>query len=311
MPGKPRIFVASSSESSSIAYAIQENLANAAEVTVWDQNAFGLNTYALETLVKALDDYEFAICVCAPSDRSEIRGEHVDVTRDNVIFEMGLFMGRHGRERCFVVQPSGFDLHLPSDIAGIMTGRFDPHRSDGNLRAALGPACNQIREQVRKVVANEARTSAENAKVRNLAAFCYRTTGKTIELLLIRTSENRWALPKGRRYPPEAIVKAVQRVGREKAGATGKVDPNPVGTFKYLNSETNREQTVSAFLLAVEQLEPVAQSFRTPTWFDIANAMNALKEDREYRYAEEFRSLVQKAMTTVREEGQRPGGAQP
>ncbi len=34
--------------------------------------------------------------------------------RDNVVFELGMFMGCLGRERCFVVNEEGADLKLPS-----------------------------------------------------------------------------------------------------------------------------------------------------------------------------------------------------
>ncbi len=172
MPRKGRIFIVSSKENLSVAYAAQENLAGDAEVTVWDQDAFALSSYALEALMQLLDANDFAVCVCAPTDRAVIKQQAVDVARDNVIFELGLFIGRHGRERCFLIQPINVDLHLPSDLAGIMAGRYDPNRSDGNLRAALGPACSQIRQQIRKQVAEHRDFQEGKAKVKNLAVIC-------------------------------------------------------------------------------------------------------------------------------------------
>ncbi len=79
----------------------------------------------------------------------------------------------------------------------------------------------------------------------------------------------------------------------------GKVDDDPVGTFRYLKNENNQEQTVTAFLLEFEHAEPVIQSFRNPTWFPVDKALEALAEDRGDRYAEEFRSLIEKAVGRV------------
>jgi hypothetical protein len=299
MPRKARVFIASSGESLNVAYGIQENLGDVAEVTVWDQNAFELSAYALESLLKVLRDFEFIVCVCTPTDRSTIRGERVDVSRDNVIFELGLFIGRHGRERCFVVQPIGVSMHLPSDFAGIMTARYDPHRSDNNLRAALGPACNQMREQIKAHLKAGDDTSL-NAKVRNIAVVCYKMAGPNVEVLLTRTSGGRWIIPKGRRAKGQSVGDAIQTIARIESGAVGRVDLDPIASFRYLKNEANQEQRVTAFLLEVERVEDVAQSFRSPSWFELRSAADRLAENRGAIYAQEFRAVFDKVAARVR-----------
>ncbi len=52
---KPKLFIVSSAESLSIAYAAQQNLRHAAEVTVWDQGVFKLSSTAVESLFDVLD----------------------------------------------------------------------------------------------------------------------------------------------------------------------------------------------------------------------------------------------------------------
>lgn len=133
------------------AYAIQQNLDDDAEVTVWTQGIFALTKTSVESLVKTLDKSDFAIFVFAPSDALRLRQKKYKAVRDNVIFELGLFMGEIGRERTFIVVPKGAaDLRIPTDLAGITPGKFDPNRNDKNLEAAFGPFCNAVRSQVRR-----------------------------------------------------------------------------------------------------------------------------------------------------------------
>ncbi len=149
-PAKPRVFVGSSVEGIDYAYAIHENLGHKhVEVTVWDQDIFRPSSNTLDDLIRNLHDFEFGIFVFSPDDTVSIRGSEYSAVRDNLIFELGLFIGRLGKERSFFVVPGGHtDLHLPTDLLGVTPVTFDPVRSDKNYRAALGPACNQIRKAI-------------------------------------------------------------------------------------------------------------------------------------------------------------------
>jgi hypoxanthine phosphoribosyltransferase len=146
---KPRIFVGSSEESLLIAYAIQENLERVAEVVVWDQDIFNVSSYNLEALSDELQRSDFSVFVFTPEDDAKIHGEKHRTVRDNVLFELGLFMGHLGRDRSFIVQPRGVKkLHLPTDLAGINVATYDSSRTDGNLKAALASACSRIRKKI-------------------------------------------------------------------------------------------------------------------------------------------------------------------
>jgi len=59
-------------------------------------------------------------------------------------------MGRLVREKTYFVVPYDSDLHLPSDLLGLVAGRYDANRSDGNWRAAVSPACDDIRQALEK-----------------------------------------------------------------------------------------------------------------------------------------------------------------
>jgi hypothetical protein len=147
---KPRLFIGSSSENLEVAYAVQENLEAVAEVTVWIQGVFNPSRYNLESLADALFETDFGVFVFAPNDVTSMRGQERATVRDNVVFELGMFVGRLGRERCFILVPraESANLHLPSDLLGLSPAAYDANRTDGNVRAALGPACSAISRSV-------------------------------------------------------------------------------------------------------------------------------------------------------------------
>ncbi|PWY29007.1 hypothetical protein VV86_23820 [Vibrio vulnificus] len=60
-----------------------------------------------------------------------------------------MFIGRLGPEKTFMVKPrNSQDFHVPTDLLGLTPGVYDNERSDGNLQAALGPFCFQVRKQL-------------------------------------------------------------------------------------------------------------------------------------------------------------------
>jgi hypothetical protein len=143
---KMRIFIASSSEGLDVAYAIQENLEYHFEITVWPQGVFEPSKTSIESLFEQTEMFDAAIFVFTPDDEVITRNKPKQTARDNVIFELGLFIGALGRNRCFIVKPRSFShLDLPTDLLGITTADYENERSDGNLCAALGPSSNKIR----------------------------------------------------------------------------------------------------------------------------------------------------------------------
>ncbi|MFQ2539839.1 TIR domain-containing protein [Aeromonas caviae] len=149
---KPKIFIGSSREGVHIADAVHANLTYDAECTVWKDGVFQLSQNTLADLVRVLRDSDFGVFVFSPDDLSIMRGNTSTTVRDNVIFELGLFIGRLGPERCFFLIPDdASDLRLPSDLAGVTPGRYEGSRSDSNWMAALNPACMQIKMQIARL----------------------------------------------------------------------------------------------------------------------------------------------------------------
>lgn len=144
-----RVFIGSSTEGLEIANKIQELLQHDVSSEVWNQGKiFGLGNSSLESLEQAVLTYDFGIFIFTPDDQLHSRGDIKPVARDNVIFELGLFMGKLTRRRAFVIHPSKKSISLPTDLAGITLATYNP--DDKNLSSALGPACNQIREAIKQ-----------------------------------------------------------------------------------------------------------------------------------------------------------------
>ena len=142
---KPRVFVGSSKEHLPLAYAIQVCLADDADVTVWKQGVFQLSQPSVDSLLSILDRLDYGIFVFAPDDLVTMRGKKMMSARDNVVFELGLFMSRLGKGRVFIVTPRGQSLHLPTDLLGITAATYDPKRAETEPIPALALACNAIR----------------------------------------------------------------------------------------------------------------------------------------------------------------------
>lgn len=125
---KKRIFIGSSSEAIDLAETAKSLLDSDFEVTIWnesiwDKAVFKLNQNFLNDLLKASLQYDFGLLLGTNDDKVEYRGAEVMQPRDNVLFELGLFMGRLGLSKCaFVVDK---ELKLLSDINGISLARFE------------------------------------------------------------------------------------------------------------------------------------------------------------------------------------------
>jgi len=147
MSSKPAIFVASSREAERIALAVQQNLERDARVTVWTQDAFLLGQNVIDELSRNLSASDFGVFVFAPDDVAKIRGQRLKTVRDNVVLELGMFIGRLGKERSFVIKPAGTGLRLPTDLLGVVTGEYADRKD--NPKAALASVCLQIGDAIK------------------------------------------------------------------------------------------------------------------------------------------------------------------
>lgn len=143
----PALFIGSSSEGNRIAREVELQLKDYVKVNLWSNEIFSLGKGTLEALINALDNFDFAVMVLTPDDLIETRNQNYTSPRDNVLFELGLFMGRLGRDRTFILTEEGRDMKIPSDLAGIVRATFkkDNHST---LSSSISPACTQMIQQI-------------------------------------------------------------------------------------------------------------------------------------------------------------------
>lgn len=142
---KTRVFIISSSEALEIAHAVRDAFnQDDYHVICWTDDVFRASYYPIESLEIQLDAADFAIAVAQPDDLTTVRGKKAVTPRDNVIFELGFFMGRLGRHRALLMEPRGEGVRLPTDLAGVTTipYRYEPGK---DLEAAIAPACSHLR----------------------------------------------------------------------------------------------------------------------------------------------------------------------
>lgn len=129
---KKRLFIGCSSEELGKAKIVKGLLEQEFEVVIWkdnmwDRSVFKLNSNFLHDLLKAPLKFDFGILIGTPDDKVESRGVELMQARDNILFELGLFIGRLGIDKCaYLVEKSVKEM---SDLNGIFLSKFD----DSNL----------------------------------------------------------------------------------------------------------------------------------------------------------------------------------
>jgi len=142
---RPKVFVGSSSEGKKVAQTFCSALQPVAKmVPWWASPEFQPMQSTLAALLLACNAYDFGLFIMTPDDRIESRGRSQSSARDNVLFEMGLFLGKLGAERVFVFIQEGENskaVKMPSDLAGVIIPRFsnlDRYDLIASVEAAAG-----------------------------------------------------------------------------------------------------------------------------------------------------------------------------
>lgn len=145
---KVRVFIISSAEALPIARLVRNAFEHDPFITtIWTDGVFRVANYTLTSLEAEIDESDFAVAIAHADDLTESRNKDWPSPRDNVVFELGLFMGRLGRQRAILMEPREEKVKLPSDLSGITT---IPYRFENGRDAAaqIAPACDKLRQHI-------------------------------------------------------------------------------------------------------------------------------------------------------------------
>jgi CRP/FNR family transcriptional regulator, cyclic AMP receptor protein len=139
----PILFVGSSRESLPIIQALLDGWKSAPFVVrAWTGGVFTPSQFPIDDLTKQLDECDYSALVLGPDDQILSRGITSNAPRDNVLFELGLFMGAIARSRTFFIVPADVDVKIPTDILGLNPLRFVSTNSA--LADNVAPVCREI-----------------------------------------------------------------------------------------------------------------------------------------------------------------------
>ncbi len=153
---KPHLFIGSSQQAVDTARNIATVLNDGTSpilAKVWkDGGTFVPTRATLENLLNELHVSEFGAFVLAPDDVVSSQGRESYRTRDNVVFELGLFLGNFGTERTFVICATDplKTVTLPSDLFAVSILRFEHDPSDP--LASVTGVCQRMRLAIQRVL---------------------------------------------------------------------------------------------------------------------------------------------------------------
>jgi predicted nucleotide-binding protein with TIR-like domain len=149
MSDQASIFIGSSTEALDYANALQRVLDHHLITTVWNYGVFMPGGNTLEDLLARAETTDYAALFLTPDDEVVRRGEYLKTPRDNLVFELGLFIGQIGSRRTFLLSPRE-SVDLPSDLQGITPITYRTDRGDGDIQNAVNPAATDIRAVVNR-----------------------------------------------------------------------------------------------------------------------------------------------------------------
>jgi hypothetical protein len=118
-----RVFIGSSTKYIKLAHAFRMTFEHDTDlsVEVWDISNWRDMYDNLTSLIGFLDQFQFGIFLLTPDEQlaKTTTKDKLDVPRDNVIFELGMWLGRAGRDRTWHVVPSNVNVKIPTDLNGL------------------------------------------------------------------------------------------------------------------------------------------------------------------------------------------------
>ncbi|MHB8902183.1 MAG: TIR domain-containing protein [Thermoguttaceae bacterium] len=148
----PVLFIGSSVEGLAIAQEIQLGLKHdKIKVRPWSMpGVFGPGGVSIDVLMKEVDLSDFAAFVFGPDDKIFSREEEYDAPRDNVVFELGLFMGQLDRNRSFIIKDHHADIKIPTDLLAVTPITYFAKEGE-DLSPPVQTICTELRKVIKSV----------------------------------------------------------------------------------------------------------------------------------------------------------------
>jgi hypothetical protein len=145
---KRKLFIGSSTKGLPIAKKVKAKIDSECgdwiHTDIWDEGSvFTLNKDALDSLIKASRKFDYGILVATKDDKLETKKIIKAIPRDNVMFEMGMFLGSLGLSRAFLLVEKA--NKLPTDYNGVTVPYFQ-RKKKGSLEEAIDKIILAVRE---------------------------------------------------------------------------------------------------------------------------------------------------------------------
>jgi hypothetical protein len=172
------IFIASASEGLDVANAVRDALGRniGFQPRIWNEGTFKPSMTFIEALEEELAQSDFAVLTLTPDDQTESRGKVSMAPRDNVLFELGLFMGRLGRNRTYFVCDKNQEVKIPTDLLGVEPATYEMGGGQ-KLEDAIAVACSPIAKRMRELDFRLKQSSQTENESRLNIKFCERIAG--------------------------------------------------------------------------------------------------------------------------------------
>jgi CRP/FNR family transcriptional regulator, cyclic AMP receptor protein len=145
----PVLFVGSSVEGLPVVRELQLGMKHdRIHVRPWTTpGVFGPGGVPLDSLLREVEASDFAAFIFGPDDKAFSRGEMYEAPRDNVVFELGLFMARLDRNRTFIIKEHSSEIKIPTDLLGIIPITYVVKAGEA-LSPAIAVVCTELRNAI-------------------------------------------------------------------------------------------------------------------------------------------------------------------
>jgi hypothetical protein len=185
---KPSLFIGSSGESLPVVEILTLKLKDVAEVVPWnDPRVFPPTEYFATSLLRAASSFDFGLFLFEPDDVVQSRDRSSPVPRDNVVFELGLFMSHLGSDRAFPMVPRG-RVKILSDLAGFQPIEYDEPADAAELKALIVKEQNQITRRSQILQLKELLTTALDGPIGQIRTILQRLGANRVGVV----SPNAW-----------------------------------------------------------------------------------------------------------------------